>query len=62
MVGSHDGYLRLADPVLHRREIAFDKIASTIRVRDALECRKNHRVEIHWHCHEDAEVLLQGLA
>jgi len=61
MVGSHDGYLRLSDPVLHRREILFDKVASTIRIRDVLECRKKHRVEIHWHCHEDAEVSSQDL-
>ncbi len=59
IVGSHDGYLRLADPVLHRREILFDKLANTIKVRDFLECRKKHRVEINWHCHEDAEVSLQ---
>jgi hypothetical protein len=59
LVGSHDGYLRLADSVLHWREIVFDKAAGTIRVLDRLECQKNHRVEIHWHCHEEAEVSLQ---
>lgn len=59
VAGSHDGYLRLADPVQHRREIVFDKTAGTIRVLDTLKCKKNHRVEIHWHCHEEAEVSLQ---
>lgn len=62
LVGSHDGYQRLADPVLHRRELVFDKAANTIRVLDTLECRKSHRIEIHWHCHEDAEVELHGAA
>jgi hypothetical protein len=27
-------------------------------VIDALECEESHQVEIHWHCHEDAEVSL----
>jgi hypothetical protein len=58
MAGHHDGYLRLADPVLHRREIVFDKVSNTIRVLDILDCRKKHKIEIHWHCHEDAEVSL----
>jgi hypothetical protein len=58
LIGSHDGYLRLDDPVRHRREIVFDKTDNTIRVIDALECEESHRVEIHWHCHEDAEVSL----
>jgi hypothetical protein len=60
LIGSHDGYLRLDDPVQHRREIVFDKTDNTIRVLDELECQKSHRVEIHWHCHEDAEVSLLG--
>jgi hypothetical protein len=60
LIGSHDGYMRLDDPVRHRREIVFDKIGNTLSVIDALECERSHRVEIHWHCHEDAEVSLEG--
>lgn len=60
LVGSHDGYLRLPDPVLHRREILFDKVAGSIRVRDSLQCKTSHQVELHWHCHEHAEVSLHG--
>ncbi|WP_305323889.1 alginate lyase family protein [Methylicorpusculum sp.] len=58
VAGSHDGYLRLADPLRHRREVVFDKAAGTLSVLDTLECKKRHRVEIHWHCHEEAEVSL----
>lgn len=60
VLGCHDGYLRLVDPVLHRREIIFDKVSNMIRVLDTLECRKNHKIEVHWHCHEDTEVSLMG--
>lgn len=60
IAGSHDGYLRLADPVRHRREIIFDKTSHTLKVRDSLHCRQKHRVELHWHCHEEAEVSLLG--
>ena len=59
LVGSHDGYLRLTDPVLHTRDILFDKSSREIRVRDKLTCKGKHKVEIHWHCHEDAEVSKQ---
>lgn len=60
LIGSHDGYCRLDDPVRHRRELVFDKTDNTFRVMDTLECEGRHRVEIHWHCHEDAEVSLLG--
>ncbi|MDT9110874.1 heparinase II/III domain-containing protein, partial [Escherichia coli] len=33
-VGSHDGYLRLPDGVLHRRSIEFDKVRRQLRVAD----------------------------
>ncbi|MGH8747056.1 MAG: alginate lyase family protein, partial [Burkholderiales bacterium] len=46
-VGAHDGYLRLRDPVLHRRRIEFDKLASRIEVHDTLECAGEHFVELH---------------
>jgi hypothetical protein len=60
IAGNHDGYLRLADPVRHRREIVFDKTSHTLKVRDSLHCLRKHRVELHWHCHEEADVSLLG--
>lgn len=59
-IGSHDGYLRLADPVLHRRKIVFDKLNDTVLVEDVLECRKAHTLEFHWHFSEDCELALDG--
>ncbi|MDA8108924.1 MAG: alginate lyase family protein [Betaproteobacteria bacterium] len=46
---THDGYLRLRDPVRHRRRIELDGRALRIEVIDALQCAAPHWVEIHWH-------------
>lgn len=59
-VASHDGYLRLPDPVLHQRTIEFDKRAHTIRVIDRLECRGKHRLELFWHAAETCTVSCMG--
>jgi hypothetical protein len=59
-VGSHDGYLRLADPVLHRRKIEFQKQDGTVLVEDILECRQSHELEFHWHFSEACKVKIDG--
>jgi hypothetical protein len=56
--GSHDGYLRLADPVLHRRSVRFDAAAATLVVRDELAANKPHRLEQFWHFAPGLELLL----
>lgn len=59
-VGEHDGYRRLPDPVVHRRSISFDISTSTLEIVDELECRGAHVVEIPWHWHEDADVIVDS--
>jgi hypothetical protein len=59
-VGSHDGYLRLRAPLLHRREIRFDKAREVIRVIDMLESTGEHEIEIFWHFAQDCRVELCG--
>lgn len=44
----HSGYLGLADPVRHHRELRVDD-DGTIVVDDWLECREHHRVTMSWH-------------
>ncbi|HEU4375014.1 MAG TPA: alginate lyase family protein, partial [Telluria sp.] len=45
--GSHDGYLRLADPVRHVRSVRFD--GATLVVRDELTATRPHLLEQFWH-------------
>jgi hypothetical protein len=54
-VGGHNGYERLADPVLHRRHVL--KIAGDLwLVRDVALGRTEHELEIRWHFAPDLEV------
>ena len=45
---SHDGYLRLADPVRHHRRVSVSDDGA-ILVEDWLDCRAPHRVVQAWH-------------
>ncbi|MEO8464144.1 MAG: alginate lyase family protein [Gammaproteobacteria bacterium] len=58
LVASHDGYMRLSDPVSHRREIVLDKVQRTLEVKDDVRCRSAHLVEIFWHFSEGCDVRL----
>jgi hypothetical protein len=58
-VGSHNGYARLADPVLHRRHVL--KIAGgPWLVRDLALGRAEHELEIRWHFAPDLDVQAIG--
>jgi len=57
--GAHDGYRRLRDPVVHRREIVLDKVRRQIEVVDEIECASPHDVEVFWHLAEDCVVELR---
>lgn len=54
--GWHDGYMRLADPVMHRRRITLDKRARRLCIEDILEARGEHELELFFHCSEDCRV------
>jgi hypothetical protein len=58
--GWQDGYMVLADPVMHQRRIELDKGARRIAIQDVLEMRASHEVEILFHCHEACKVRQQG--
>jgi hypothetical protein len=58
-VGSHNGYARLADPVVHRRHVL--KIAGGMwLVRDIALGRTEHELEIRWHFAPDLKVQAVG--
>ncbi len=54
-----DGYLRLPDPLLHRRTATIDQEEKYILVEDTFVCDKEHDVEIFWHLSERAILRQQ---
>jgi hypothetical protein len=47
--GWHDGYLRLDDPVMHRRSIRLRKNERRIVIEDTLQMEGEHEVELFFH-------------
>jgi len=58
-VGVHDGYTRLKDSVIHRRQIELDKNLDQILVLDTVECASQHWAELFWHVAESCTVQVQ---
>lgn len=56
VTGEHDGYRRLTDPVLHRRNLDLDGESGTLTVRDEIETRGQHTVALHFHLSEHCSV------
>jgi hypothetical protein len=54
--GWHDGYMRLDDPVKHRRLIELDKAARRVLIEDTLEMAEDHEVELFFHSSEHCSV------
>ncbi len=66
--GSHDGYRRLPEPVMHTRRISFDKTRRWWRIDDSLSGTGEHLVELFFHpgvafeLHDGAVILRAPLA
>ncbi|MGH8732690.1 MAG: alginate lyase family protein, partial [Burkholderiales bacterium] len=54
--GWHDGYMRLDDPVKHRRLIQLNKSARQVLIEDTLEMGEEHEVELLFHCAEHCRI------
>lgn len=49
----HDGYMRLKDPVFHKRWITYMKKERQLIIKDYIECKKSHLIECFFHLHPD---------
>jgi hypothetical protein len=58
--GSHDGYRRLPDPVIHRRSLRLFKASGTLIIGDRLQCQVTHDVELFFHFSEKCQVRQVG--
>ena len=57
LIGEHDGYQRLADPVIHRRTIRLnDDTTPILSVTDEILATASHRIRIFFHCAPDCVV------
>ncbi|MDN3513890.1 MAG: heparinase II/III family protein [Candidatus Brocadia sp.] len=49
VIGNHDGYTRLKDPVIHEREIQVDKKRKSFVITDKIYAKKRHFIEQFFH-------------
>ena len=64
VVGEHDGYTRLADPVVHRRAVTLtapsEAEAGSLLIVDELIAQQDHRAAFHLHLAPDCVVQALG--
>ncbi len=58
LVAWHDGYLRLADPVCHRRRFVYHEATRVLQVEDEIVAERSHEIEMAWHFSENCHVAL----
>jgi hypothetical protein len=57
--GAHDGFVRLAQPAVHRRSVLFVKRGYWV-IRDRIESSGFHRVSVHFHCAPGVTAAVDG--
>jgi hypothetical protein len=56
---SHDGYSRLADPVLHTRCFRVNKSSSEVLIADSFSGRCSHQLDLLFHLSPDCEATVR---
>jgi len=56
VAGEHDGYKRLNDPVVHRREIILNKVERCFEITDNILAGKRHFLEQYFHFSKECKV------
>jgi hypothetical protein len=59
VIGEHDGYARLADPVLHRRTLELDKRRRTLAIEDDIITSGPHEIATYFHLAENALLSVE---
>jgi hypothetical protein len=59
LVAEHDGYQRLADPLMHQREWGYEQLGKTLTVIDRLSSSGTHDLAWCWHFAESVTVSLE---
>lgn len=56
VVGEHDGYIRLADPVTHRRTLTLDGEHCKLEIIDEISAKDSHEVTLFFHLSEYCDL------
>ncbi|MHC4640630.1 MAG: alginate lyase family protein [Planctomycetota bacterium] len=56
VIGWHDGYLRLKDPVLHQRSITMNKQEWKVEINDYLQAIASHKIAVYFHLAPQCKV------
>jgi hypothetical protein len=56
VIGEHDGYTRLSDPVVHRRTLSLCSQVSEVIIQDDIIAEGRHEVALYFHLAEDCLV------
>jgi hypothetical protein len=59
VTGEHDGYTRLADPVLHRRTLELNECSRILTIQDDIVASGTHEVAAYFHLAEDALLSVE---
>ena len=60
VTGRHDGFTRLADPVIHTRRIVLKSALQEIEIQDTLTGKSPHSLNQFFHFHPDCRVERSG--
>jgi hypothetical protein len=56
IVGEHDGYTRLPDPVIHQRSLDLDVKSRTLTIYDEIRAKGFHKIGIYFHLSEECVI------
>jgi hypothetical protein len=56
VIGEHDGYTRLVDPVLHRRTLELDAESRVLIIHDDIVAKGTHEITMYFHLAEGADM------
>jgi hypothetical protein len=56
VVGEHDSYMRLKDPVMHRRTLDLDAGSRVLTIRDEIRAKGSHEIGIYFHLSEECVI------
>lgn len=60
VIGEHDGYARLPDPVGHSRRLELNRAARSLVITDTVTMRAAHELRLRFHLSEHAQVTRTG--